>query len=194
MPMGRQLSFPLSGVIGRITLTSGESSILYEVFMRRFVICFIIMMLSSYAALAAPVTTVTPSHRQAAQELLQVTDMPRQFDSAIREMMAVQFQAMPEMELFKPAIEKWLATTITWKQVEPEMITLYTEEFSEKELKDLTSFYRTPTGRKAMERLPVIMRRGGEIGLRLAQAHEDELKRLITERAEELQRQGKLPK
>lgn len=47
------------------------------------------------------------------------------------------------------------------------MIRIYAKHFSERELEDLIAFYRTPTGAKSLEVLPVILREGAEAGAEL---------------------------
>jgi len=43
---------------------------------------------------------------------------------------------------------------LRWESVKEDMISVYTQEFTEQELKKLTAFYQTPVGKKASEKCP----------------------------------------
>lgn len=48
---------------------------------------------------------------------------------------------------------------------------LYLSHFSQAELGELVRFYRTPIGKKALQKLPLLFQEAGQIGNRLAQKH-----------------------
>lgn len=45
----------------------------------------------------------------------------------------------------------------------PKMARIYAETFTEQELADMLAFYQSPTGRKVVEKLPELSRRGQQI-------------------------------
>jgi len=75
-------------------------------------------------------------------------------------------QGSPEAMIadIKAAFTDWLEQEIIWDELKPEIAALYVQEFSEAELLEILNFYRTPTGRKAIQKLPALMQEGGKIG------------------------------
>ena len=47
-----------------------------------------------------------------------------------------------------------LDRAIGWDKIKPELIKLYTTNFTESELKDLNAFYQSPLGKKVLEKMP----------------------------------------
>jgi hypothetical protein len=69
---------------------------------------------------------------------------------------------------------------------------MYTEAFTEQELRDLIVFYRTPTGQKALTLLPELVSQGAQLGMIEARARQSELQQLIQRRAAELRESDKV--
>ena len=46
--------------------------------------------------------------------------------------------------------------SLGWESLKPEYVRIYRESFTEEELKDLTAFYQTPTGRMLIEKQPIL--------------------------------------
>jgi hypothetical protein len=72
----------------------------------------------------------------------------------------------------------------------------YVEEFTEPELSELVRFYRTPIGKKVLQKLPAVVQkgwqRGSEIGSQVSSSPKYD--RMIDRKLKALQDQGKLPK
>jgi hypothetical protein len=71
----------------------------------------------------------------------------------------------------------------------------YMEEFTEYELKEFIKFYGTPIGKKALQKLPVVMQkaweRGSEIGSQVSSSPKYE--QMLIEKVEKLREKGLLP-
>jgi len=74
------------------------------------------------------------------------------------------------------------------ESLEQEFITLYFNTFTEKELRELISFYKTPTGQKALKVTPELTAQGAAIGRKRIQDNLDELKQMISEEAQRIQK------
>ena len=74
---------------------------------------------------------------------------------------------------------------MNWESVKEDTITVYTQEFTEPELKKLTEFYKTPMGKKASEKMPQLAFLAGQIGLKKAQGNQAELRQMIEERTKQ---------
>lgn len=132
-----------------------------------------------------------PSHRQAARELLQLAGTPRVMNSAAEAMVDAQVKANPAIEPYRDVLLTWIRKYITYESMEPKLIDLYSESFSEAELREMIAFYKTPVGQKAMEKMPELMQKGALMGTEAAQQHTDELRQMIEARDQELKKQGK---
>ena len=65
-------------------------------------------------------------------------------------------------KLFKET-EKVLNELMKWEEIEPKFIEIYDKVFSEKEIKAITTFYKTPVGKKLLEKQHSIMTQSGEV-------------------------------
>ncbi|MBL8794723.1 MAG: DUF2059 domain-containing protein [Planctomycetia bacterium] len=121
------------------------------------------------------------SHRAAAEELLKVSNTEKAMQSAIDQMLALQLKANPQLEPVKDVMRQFLIKHISYAAVKDDLIAIYVAEFTDPELKEITAFYRTPTGKKAVEKLPVMFQKGAELGVKRVQENSAELKRMIEE-------------
>jgi len=65
--------------------------------------------------------------------------------------------------------------------VKDEIVALYSETFTIAEIQQLTAFYSTPLGKKALKTMPELSAKGAALGQRRVMAHEQELLDLIRE-------------
>ena len=79
---------------------------------------------------------------------------------------------------------------MTWDAMLPELTKMYTETFSEAELKQMAAFYGSPAGQKSLEKLPEMMQRTAMAGARISQPHTDELRASMATRSEELKKEA----
>lgn len=149
------------------------------------------LLLVCLAAPAAWGQEFTRSHRQAASELLDLMEKSQDLGGAASALIDAQVRANPQIEPFRDILVQWTQRYINWEAMGPRMLELYMQTFTEGEIRDLLAFYRTPTGRKALEKLPVLMQEGMKIGEEMAQQHRGELDAMIRNRTQELQREGK---
>jgi uncharacterized protein len=110
--------------------------------------------LSAQAPSAAGVAS--PSHRAAAARLLEVTRERATLEQAPDASVPAPLQGMaPGMEAMQPLIREVMREHLTWATLEPEFVRIYTEVFTERELRELTAFYETPLGQKLLDKMPV---------------------------------------
>ena len=127
------------------------------------------------------------SHYQAAEELLQQMDMQLILTQSIDGMIDAQVRANPQMLMFEDIMKSFMQKYMSWESLKDVYIEIYIEEFMESELRDITAFYQTETGKKAIQRTPVIMQKGMEIGEQVMTQHLPELERLIMERVQQME-------
>jgi len=120
------------------------------------------------------------SHRKAAENLLLVLEVDMSLPKVVEQVVDNQVQHNPQLAPQREVLQRFLTTYVNWESVKEEAITAYTREFTEPELQQLTAFYKTPLGKKANEKLPQLAFIAGQIGLRQAQAHETELRQMLS--------------
>jgi hypothetical protein len=156
---------------------------------RLMLTCLLALGFSSWAAWGAEVD----SHRQAARELLQAIRGGKVMMAAANTMLDAQIQSNPNMAPYRDVIQKWLEKNFAWEAIEPRITDDYVEAFTEPELREMIAFYKTPTGQKALAKMPVLMQKGALIGMEIVQQHRAELQEMIRARKEELEKAKKKP-
>ena len=126
-------------------------------------------------------------HLVATRELMAVLDLGRIMPGSIEAAMSAQASANPAMKPYEDVMVSWARKYIPWEAMEPQITEVYAQTFTTDELRDMITFYRTPTGRKTLEKMPELMQKGMEIGQALAMEHQEELQEMIKARREELE-------
>ena len=133
--------------------------------------------LAAQAAAPSP----APSHARAAEELLLLFGMDDPMTNAAPMFEAIkrQFPANPaSMDVAKEFMDKY----VKWEDVKPELIAAYTEAFSERELRDLLAFYKTPIGAKFRTAMPTVAAKTMTIYQSRLQPHMMEMMEAIMKR------------
>ncbi|QJX45643.1 DUF2059 domain-containing protein [Hymenobacter taeanensis] len=136
---------------------------------------------------AASATPISASHRKAAEELLAITGSEKNMTEMSSRMLDVQLEQRPEMKAVEPEMRAFLTKYMSWQSMKDDLVQLYAQEFTEKELKELNKFYQTPTGRKTIQKMPMLMQAGMEIGQRRVQEHLPELQKAIADKMQNQQ-------
>jgi hypothetical protein len=123
---------------------------------------------------AAPVS----SHEQAARELYKLLGGEKLAESGAESMMGV-VRANPELAPYEDVFRAWYKKVLAGGDLEGEIVKIYMGAFSEDELHQLSAFYRTPIGQKALAKMPVVTKQGADVGLRLAKEHAAELHEML---------------
>ena len=95
------------------------------------------------------------------------------------------------INVFMEVMEEYIADPESQEKVKGISAKLFAEEFTETELREMATFYQGKTGRKALSKLPVIMRRQWELESQLTMPKKYE--QLILDKIMALQKQGRLP-
>ena len=159
----------------------------YKVILVMLVLCF------SAFALAD-----TSSHRQAAEEVLLLTGVDKLMDPLAQQIQQMQIQQLQKMNLPTEAYEiaqKYLqrindltARELQWERMKKDYIDLYVDVFSEPEIRELIEFYKTPLGKKMIEKTPFILRQSMQLGQQRAIKIMPEIQAITNEMIQELQR------
>lgn len=132
------------------------------------------------AAPAAAQEEPSAGEVQAARELLQV--------SRVNENTTLTIQAMIESGMgedlppeMRDVLRTFFKEHFRFEDMEPGYVRMYTDLFTEEEIRALTAFYRTPAGQRMAELTPEIAVRSQRLGMELMEAATPELMRLMEE-------------
>ena len=107
------------------------------------------------------------SKQQKIDELINVMNMDAMVDSMYGQVEGMM-KGMSDQMGIKPSeqaiFDKYygdmttvLKTEMSWAKMQPMMISVYEKHFSEQEIADMLAFYKTDTGQKILEKMPVVM-------------------------------------
>jgi hypothetical protein len=104
------------------------------------------------------------THRQAAEQVLSLTNAHRLLEPMIGEMQRRQLKQLEEMNLSKDAYgitEKYILrmnelikAELAWDKMKDENVDLYAKVFSEKELEEIVQLFKSSIGQKMVEKNP----------------------------------------
>jgi uncharacterized protein len=148
------------------------------------------------AAAAAATPSVTPNAAEsaagaaAAQALFQAMKLPASLNDTTAAMIDSEIARNPGLTPYREIMVQWLRKYMTWDAMQPELTKMYTETFTEPELKEMAKFYGSPVGQKALEKMPEMMQRVAMTGARISQPHTDELRAAMSARSDELRKEA----
>ncbi|MDO7854332.1 DUF2059 domain-containing protein [Hymenobacter convexus] len=132
----------------------------------------------------ARLNALTPGQRQAASELLGSIYTAESFMKIIDQMLAAQLQQRPELKAYEPEMRAFFSKYMSFETIRPDLAEAYAQKFSESELREVTKFYQSATGRKFASMMPQMMQAGMEIGQRRVTEHIPELQEAIQKKME----------
>lgn len=145
------------------------------------------------AAVATPTPVPTPdaaATAAAAQELFKALKLQTNLGETAAAMIDSEIGRNPGLTPYREVMLAWLKKYMTWEAMQPELTKMYTETFTEAELKQMATFYGSPAGQKSLEKLPELMQRTAMAGARISQPHQDELRAAMDARSQELKKQA----
>ena len=116
---------------------------------------------------------------KAAEDLMLAMNMPQNTNNGISDMAEAQAAGNPMLASKKDALKKFMLKHMSWEVMGAEYTKMYADEFSEAELKDMASFYRTDVGKKMAAKQNTITMKASQLGQDKMQAHMSELMQLM---------------
>ena len=123
----------------------------------------------------------------AAVQLLDSMGMEKMLDRTLNVALEQQISQKPELGPFKNVMRSFFAKYMSYESLKPKLVAAYASEFTFEELTEAAAFYSTPTGKKFMEKMPLLYTKGAEIGQNAVSEHISELQQAIQEESKRLQ-------
>ncbi|MCC4831505.1 DUF2059 domain-containing protein [Shewanella sp. 10N.7] len=118
----------------------------------------------------------------AIDKMFKVMNMDTQMNGGFEAMLPVIDQMSAQFQLneagkaeLKQIFRTWFNEDIDRAKIINEIKALYSESFTDDELKAVTEFYQTPVGQKFLEKSPQLMQSGAQIGMQEAQSKQTQL-------------------
>lgn len=121
--------------------------------------------------------------KELAEDLLMTMNMPNILKQSINKELDAQIRQNNKLKKYRTVMQEFLYKHMSWEGLGDALIDMYAAEFTEAELRDLIAFYRTPTGRKSVEKMQLLTNRTAEIGAFRIQQNMGELEQLLREAA-----------
>ena len=142
-----------------------------------------LLLLLNLAQLPAAWSQTTSSHQKAAEQMLSLMDMEAIMARSLDQMLKAQIEVNPSIAPYEKVMKQFFAKYMSWNSLKPDVVKLYMEEFSEQELNEITKFYQTPTGKKALSSMPNVITKANQIAVQRVQKNMPELQAAIAEEA-----------
>ena len=118
--------------------------------------------------------------------LLQAMDMDKVMNASIEQITDSQLKQNPSLMPYREVMAEFFRRHMHFEAVKEPIAELYGNAYTAKELEDLTRFYETPTGKKSIQLMPLLMSKGAEIGMAQVRPHMPELKKMVQQETERL--------
>ncbi len=148
------------------------------------------------AAMSTQAMADTASHDAQAEKFLRLAHADRltvPVYSQVQQMFAQRFAEAKAPESKKATLETYQAKAnaaldkaVGWEKIKPDLVTLYTSNFSEAEIKDLIAFYQSPLGKKVLEKMPTLTAQSAQLAQARLEGAVPEVNKLLQDMSSEL--------
>jgi uncharacterized protein len=151
---------------------------------RRLLIVACLLLLSAPASRAQ---TPAPDAMAAARSLVNTMRLADQYKALLPAILLnlkpVLTQDRPEIERDYEAMMPMIADAFTpyYTSMVDGIATVYANNFTVAELRDIEAFYRQPTGQKMLEKMPVISQQASAVGQEIGRKAAEDLRQRLTE-------------
>lgn len=132
-------------------------------------------------ALFQPHTGMAATATEASvKELLQVTESEQMMDhmnaqmqniisQSIQQVQQQQGQALSDVQVevvhkYSKKMADVMSKGMKWSDLEPAMVKIYQDNFTQEDINGLIAFYKTPLGKTTIEKMPVVMQQSMAVG------------------------------
>lgn len=117
--------------------------------------------------------------RKEAETLLDLMDYDYQMNLQLEKVLELQANLKPELAAIKEPMREFFQKYMNYEALKPMLIEIYLEAFTVDELHQINQFYRSPVGKKSLEKIPVLSEKGRQLAENQIRAHMYELDQMI---------------
>jgi len=149
--------------------------------MRRFLLA---------AAAATVLLTASPASAATSEDqirqLFEVMNTEEIYEAAIAETLQQQIASNPQMAPFADVMTDFFRQYAGFSVIEPELVRIYAETLTSKEVKALMKFYGSAPGQAYLQKMPRLTAAASQLGRDAVAANQDKLMEMIQGRVLEL--------
>ena len=126
--------------------------------------------------------TYSLAQESAIDEMFRVMSMDKQMAGGFEAMLPMIDQMATQLSLdnqgkegLKEIFRSWYKEDIDREKLLNEFKGLYTDTFDDDEIREITNFYKTPVGRKFLDKSPELMQIGAQLGMQEGQLRQAQL-------------------
>lgn len=116
-----------------------------------------------------------------ALELADLIGGKAQYQQLSHQVLGDMIRKQPAMARYQGVVQSWAREYLTWDRFRAELAQTYHSHFSNREIRDMVLFFRTPSGRKYVRYKPLLQEEMVRIGQRLAHEQQPRLIRMLRE-------------
>lgn len=136
-------------------------------------------------------STFAGTKEELSKEMLKLMDMQKMIEQVISQVQQIQMTQMKQLNIpeqdqiklgeFQIKLNAKLSEAMSWEKMEPEYIKLFSEVYTEDELKAIVGFYTTPAGQSMLKKQPLLMQKSTLISQKQIQSAMPEIQKMIQE-------------
>jgi uncharacterized protein len=159
-------------------------------------ICIVIIL---SLAICTPTLSIASeeSHRAAIDEMLRLSNVDKmiepmfdQFKGLLKNQfaqMGVSEEQMPILEKYNDKLFNVMKEEMAWSKMRNDYIDIYAKVYTEEEILDINKFYRSPAGKKMIEKMPQLLQETMTITQKNMQTLIPKIQQISAEMAQEIQ-------
>ena len=125
----------------------------------------------------------------AALRLFEAMDMRLNLARTVEQVVLLEVEKNPKLEPIKGVMLDFMNKYMGFDNLKADLASIYVNAYTQTELEELTRFYQTPVGMKALKQMPELTVQGARLGQRQAEEHLGELEAMLTKEYERRQAQ-----
>jgi len=136
---------------------------------------------------ACNVSIADDASRKEAEKMMQIIGMKNALEQSMEQILNVQLEQNPTLVPFKDVMLKFFDKHMSYESLKPELVELYSNTFTEAELREINAFYVTDVGKKTIEKMPELMGKGAQIGAKRVQDNISELQKMLKDESKRIE-------
>ena len=148
---------------------------------KKLYVLLLTISLGLYGVSAKAETTKLSGVELEAEKLLDTMKMGATLEAGIEKLINVQIQQNPGMAPYRAVLLEFFGKHMNYERLKGDLVFIYAEAYSEKELKAINKFYASDVGQKTINLMPELMAKGSQVGQQRVQDNIPELQRMIQE-------------
>jgi hypothetical protein len=100
-----------------------------------------------------------------------INTMYQQMQSMMNSRVADRPMSSEQQEIYNKYQEELLSLMqkeMGWDDMQEDLMVIYKQNFTDQEISDMLAFYKSPTGQSVLQKMPVVMQEGMQVGQQMA--------------------------